>query len=149
MVKIDGNFQKLFLKGKLNGSQRNKVKRLLNMLYTTRKLAEEIGVSFQQISRVYIANGCPHKKDHRGRIWVNGEEFKAWIEETYKKHKLKPNQAYCVSCKRIIEIVDPEKVKKDNLIFYLSVCPLCSKWVARIIDCKRKKNDQPGKLEAH
>jgi Zn finger protein HypA/HybF involved in hydrogenase expression len=142
------DFPTLFQKGKLNGSQRNRVKRLLNMLYTPKELAEEIGISKQQIYRVYIAYGCPHCKDRRGRIWVNGEEFKAWIEETYKKHKLKPNQAYCVSCKQIVDIVEPEKVKKDNLIFYLSVCPLCSKRVARIIDCKRKKNDQPGKLEA-
>ena len=143
------SIQELFLKGKLNGSQRNKVKRLLNMLYTPRELAIEIGVSKQQIYRVYIVYGCPHSKDRRGRIWINGEEFKAWVEETYKKRKLKPNQAFCVSCKRIVEIVDPEKKKKDNLIFYISVCPLCGNRVARIIDCKRRKNDQSGKLETH
>ena len=142
------DIQELFLKGKLNGSQRNKVKRLLNMLYTPGELADEIGVSQQQVYRVYIAYGCPHRKDNRGRIWVNGEEFKGWVEQTYKKRKLEQNQAFCVSCKRVVEIVDSEKVKKGNLIFYISVCPLCGNKVARIIDCKRKKNDQPGKLEA-
>lgn len=136
-------------KGKLNGSQRNKVKGLLNMLYTPRELSEEIGVSLQQVYRVYISSGCPHTKDRRGRVLINGQEFKDWIEDTYKKRSLEKNQAYCVSCKKIVEIIDPEKNRQGNLVFYISVCPLCGKKVARIIDCKRKNNDQQEKLETH
>lgn len=139
---MDNNFQSLYLKGRLNGSQRNKVKGLLNMLYTPRELADEIGVSLQQIYRVYIASGCPHQKDRQGHILIPGKAFAAWIEETYQKRKLAKNQAYCVSCKRIVEMIDPEKTRKGNLIFYKSVCPSCGNQVNRFIDCKRKKDDQ-------
>ena len=146
---MDNNVQSLLLKGRLNGSQRNKVKGLLNMLYTTRELSEEIGISLQQVYRVYISLGCPQTKDRRGRILINGKEFKDWVEDTYKKRQLAKNQAYCVSCKRIVEIIDPEKNRQGNLIFYISACPLCGKKVARFIDCKRKNNDQQEKLEAN
>lgn len=129
-------------KGRLNGSQRNKVKGLLNMLYTPKELAEEIGINPDQVYRVYLPAGCPHSKDHRGRISINGSEFKAWFEENFKKRKLENNQAYCVSCKKAVEIIDPERIKDGNNIYLLSVCPSCGKRITRFIDCKRKKNDQ-------
>ena len=81
-------YNEILLKGRLNGSQRNKVKRLLNMLYTPRELSEEIGVSKQQIYRVYIPLGCPHSKDHIGHILINGRDFRAWVIDLYKKKKL-------------------------------------------------------------
>lgn len=129
-------------KGRLNGSQRNKVKGLLNMLYTPKELAEEIGINFDQVYRVYIPAGCPHSKDNRGRISINGKEFKAWFEENYKKRKLERDQAYCVSCKKAVEIIDPGRIKDGNNIYLISNCPLCGNRVTRFIDCKRKKNDQ-------
>ncbi len=136
------DYPSLFLKGRLNGSQRNKVKGLLNMLYSPRELAEEIGIEKDQVYRVYIPEGCPHVKDKMNHILINGISFKDWYQEKYAKKPLEKNQAYCVSCKRVIEMHNPEIVKKGNLIFYLSVCPNCGKRTTRFIDCKRKKNDQ-------
>lgn len=135
--------------GRLNGSQRNKVKGLLNMLYTPKELSEEIGISLDQVYRVYVPAGCPNIKDHRGRILINGKEFKAWFKETYKKRSLEKNQAYCVSCKKAVEITNPERIKDGNNIYSMSICPLCGKKVTRFIDCKRKKNDQQKELETH
>ena len=139
----------IILKGRLNGSQRNKAKRLLDMMYTPRELSEEIGVSLQQIHRVYIPLGCPHTKDRRGRILINGEAFKDWVIDIYKKKKLNANQAFCVSCKKIVQITDPKITSKGNLIYQLSKCPLCGKNVTRFISCKRKRNDKQEKLEDH
>ncbi|MDP8267129.1 MAG: hypothetical protein P9L97_00245 [Candidatus Tenebribacter davisii] len=146
---MTGKHNEIILKGRLNGSQRNKVKRLLNMLYTPLELSEEIGVSKQQIYRVYIPLGCPYTKDRIGHILINGKDFKAWVIDIYKNKKLNANQAYCVSCKKIVKIIDPKINNKGNLIYQQSECPLCGNNVTRIISCKRKGNDKQGELEAH
>lgn len=134
--------QIILIKGRLNGSQRNKVKGLLNMLYTPRELSEEIGINQEQIYRVYIPSGCPHSKDHQNHILINGKEFQKWYETTYKKRHLEKDQAYCVSCKRVIDIKNPEIHREGKNIYYISICPNCGNKATRFIDCKRKKNDQ-------
>jgi len=141
--------QKILIKGRLNGSQRNKVKGLYNMLYTPRELSEEIGINLEQIYRVYIPSGCPISKDHRGRILINGKEFRNWYALAYKKRPLEKDQAYCVSCKRVVSIKNPEIHREGNLIYYISICPNCGNKATRFIDCKRKKNDQQKELEAN
>ena len=137
------------LQGRLNGSQRNLLKGLLNMLYTPRELSEELGIALDQVYRVYIPAGCPYSKDNRGRISINGKEFKTWYEENYKKRTLEKGQAYCVSCKKVVEVSNPERNRKGNLIYDSYICPICGKKVVRIVDCKRKKNDQQKELENH
>jgi len=133
---------KIFLRGRLNGCQRNRVKGLLNMMYTPKELAEDIGINLDQVYRVYIVEGCPHLRDKKNHILINGIDFKNWYEERYKKTKLEKDQAYCVSCKRIVSIENPEIARSGSLIFYLAKCPFCGNKATRIIDCKRKKNDQ-------
>jgi len=143
------NQEEYLHQGRLDGSQRNKVKGLLNMLYTPKELSEEIGVSQEQIYRVYIPAGCPLSKDRRGRISINGKEFKSWYEENYQKRTLEKGQAYCVSCKKIVEVSNPERMSKGNLAYDSYVCPNCGKRVIRFVDTKRKKNDQQKELETH
>lgn len=129
-------------KGRLNGSQRNKLKKLMNVSLTPKELSEEIGFSLDQVYRVYVPAGCPHTKDKRGRIQINGEEFKKWYLEIYTKRPLEKNQAYCVSCKRAVEIINPERVKYGRNSYLMSKCPNCGNKVTRFYDCKRKKDDQ-------
>ena len=143
------NQAEFILQGRLNGSQRNKVKGLLNMLYTPKELSEELGVNLEQIYRVYIPAGCPLSRDERGRISINGKEFKFWYEENYQKRKLEKGQAYCVSCKKIVGVSSPERMSKANLVYDCYLCPNCGKKVVRIVDAKRKKNDQQKELETH
>lgn len=128
-------------KGRLNGTQRNKVKGLLNMMYSPRELAEEIGIDKNQIYRVYLPLNCPHEKDTYGRIRIHGLSFLSWYEETYKKVRVEKNQAWCVSCKKIVDISEPTRHIKGRLTYDLSTCPLCGNTVAKIIDAKRKRND--------
>lgn len=137
------NDQTLYLsKGKLNGSQRNKVKNLLDMPYSPMELSEEIGINVDQIYRVYLPAGCPHSKDIQRHIVINGEEFKAWITENYKKRTLEKNQAYCVSCKKAVELVNPQRIIDGRNSYLMSTCPNCGNHVTRFIDCKRKKDSQ-------
>lgn len=128
-------------KGRLNGSQRNKVKGLLNMMYSPRELAEEIGIEKNQVYRVYLPLNCPHEKDSFGRILIHGLTFRSWYEDTYKKVTVEKNQAWCVSCKKIVAFSDVKRFTKGRLIYDLSTCPICGKSVAKIIDAKRKRND--------
>ena len=59
--------------GKLNGKQRNRLKSLLDMMYRPSELSEEIGITRNQIYRVYIPLGCPHIQDEHNHYWVNGK----------------------------------------------------------------------------
>jgi hypothetical protein len=128
-------------KGRLNGSQRNKVKGLLNMMYSPKELADEIGINKNQIYRVYLPLNCPHEKDSLGRISFHGLSFRIWYENLYRKVRLEKNQAWCVSCKKIVDVSDSKRYTKGRLIYDLSACPICGKCVAKIIDAKRKRND--------
>ncbi len=53
----------IILQGRLDGRQRNRLKRLLDMMYSPKELSEEIGVNKEQIYRVYVPLGCPHERD--------------------------------------------------------------------------------------
>lgn len=139
----------IILRGRLDGKQRNRVKGLLNMLYTPGELAEQIGINKNQIYRVYIPAGCPHSKDGRSHIFINGKDFKAWYEENYQKRILEKGQAYCVTCKRVVAVLNPERNIKGNLVYDSYICPNCGKKVVRFVDSKRKKNDQQKELESY
>lgn len=119
------------------------------MLYSPRELAEEIGINQEQIYRVYLSSGCPRSRDHQNHVLINGKDFRYWYEENYKKRPLEKDQAFCVSCKRVVSIKNPEIHKEGNLTYYISICPNCGNKATRFIDCKRKKNDQQKELEAN
>jgi hypothetical protein len=123
----------IIIKGRLNGNQRNKLPNLLNMLYMPSELAEEIGFTKRQVYRVYIPAGLPHKRDSRGHIWINGAEFRTWYLETYKKRNLGQNEAFCLTCKKAVKMVNPEKKQEGRLFYYLCDCPNCGRKLAKII----------------
>jgi hypothetical protein len=136
------NQAEIILRGRLDGKQRNQVKGLLDMLYTPKELAEEVGITIDQVYRVYIPGGCPHTRDSFRHIQINGKLFRAWFEENYQKRSLEPGQAFCLTCKKAVKIVDPVRVQKGELIYDLCNCPSCGRRLTRIIDNKRGKNDQ-------
>ena len=60
----------MLLKGRLNGRQRLRLGKLLDMLYKPSELAEEIGFAVDQVYRVYVPLGCPRERDSRKRLWI-------------------------------------------------------------------------------
>lgn len=130
------------MQGQLNGAQRHKLQKLLHMKYTPRELAEELGVNPRQFYFVYLPLGCPHERDSRRHIWIVGTQFRDWYKATYKKRKLAKNEAYCVSCKQPVQIVDPKENSKEGLTYVTFKCPGCGNKVAKILAMKRQKNDQ-------
>ena len=128
----------ILLRGRLDGAQRTRLKRLLDMLYKPSELAEEVGFTARQVYRVYIPAGCPHDRDERGYLWINGKAFRKWAEEVYKKRELKPDETFCLTCKKPVKILDPEQKQEGRLIYILSDCPTCGRKLSRIIQKKKR-----------
>jgi len=122
------------LKGRLDGRQRNRLKSLLNMMYRPGELADEVGFSINQIYRVYITLGCPHSRDKRRHIWINGASFAQWYEDFYKKRGLQENESFCRTCRTGVEKINPKRHKKNGLIYEISYCPGCGRKLAKIVD---------------
>ncbi|PKO02216.1 MAG: hypothetical protein CVU43_08860 [Chloroflexi bacterium HGW-Chloroflexi-5] len=135
--------EEIELKGRLDGNQRNRLVRLLDMMYSPSELANEIGFEVRQVYRVYIPLGCPYESDSKGRHWINGQQFRNWVTDLYKKRELKLNEAFCLTCKKPVRMIDPERIQEGRLFYYLCVCPVCGRKLARIITRGKAINDQP------
>ncbi len=122
------------LRGRLDGRKRNRLKRLLNMLYTPREISDEVGFSLEQVYRVYIPLGCPHERDSRRHIWINGREFRSWYQDIYSKIKLEVGEAFCLTCRRPVEMVDIERHRKNGVVYDECVCQVCGRRIAKIVD---------------
>ena len=132
----------IFLRGRLSGQQRNRLVKLLDMLYSPSELAQEIGFTVRQVYRVYIPAGCPNERDQLRRIWINGKSFREWVEEIYKKRYLARNEAFCLTCKKPVKVVNPVEKKEGRLIYWLCYCPECGRKLARIVNREKRGNDQ-------
>ena len=125
---------KIELKGRLDGRQRNRLKSLLYMMYRPGELADEVGFSIHQIYRVYLPLGCPHSRDKKRHIWINGLRFAEWYKEFYKKRGLQENESFCLTCRIGVEKINPKRHKDNNLIYDISYCPGCGRKLAKIVD---------------
>lgn len=124
--------EKIILKGRLNGTQRNRLGKLLDMYYKPSELAEEVGFTRHQVYRVYIPAGCPHNRDEKRYIWINGKAFREWYEKTYPRMSLDQDETFCLTCKKPVKIINPKKEKKGRLHYLTSNCPNCGRKLARI-----------------
>ena len=124
--------------GRLDGKQRHRLRKLLFMKYTPSELANEIGVDVRNVYRIYLPLGCPHERDSRRHIWIVGSQFRDWYLANYKKRKLAQNEAYCVSCKKAVEITEPLEKTKEGLTYITFTCPGCGHKVAKILSMKRR-----------
>jgi len=126
------NSKKMIMKGRLNGTQRNRLGHLLDMYYKPSELAEEVGFTRRQVYRVYIPAGCPHKRGEKRYIWINGKAFREWYEETYPRASLDQDETFCLTCKKPVKIINPKREKKGRLHYLISYCPSCGRKLARI-----------------
>jgi endogenous inhibitor of DNA gyrase (YacG/DUF329 family) len=114
------------------------------MLYKVRELAEELGIPDRTL-RDWLAAGAPHERDDRRHIWVNGEQFAAWVtvqRKQRKKHSMAANEAYCMRCNKTVKLTDAEVVSlKAMLIQIQGNCPNCGNRVNR-----GGRRDQPAEL---
>ena len=123
----------MITRGRLNGSQRMRLNYLLDMLYTPQELANEIGITRRQIYRVYRHMDMPCTIDATGHVYINGKEFCQWYHVTYPKIKLGKNQAFCITCRQAVEIINPETLKKNGMVYTKSNCQNCNRVLIRFI----------------
>ncbi len=128
----------IILKGRLDGKQRNKLKGLFNMLYSPKEFADEIGIKIDRVYDVFVPLGCPHERDVRNHILINGKDFAAWYSKVYLKISLKQDETFCLTCKKGVKIIQPKEVMKRGVIYLSSICPNCGRGLARIVTSKRR-----------
>lgn len=94
-----------------------KLVRLLDMLYMPEELADEIDVNVDTIYRCYLPAGCPHRRDDKNHIWINGVDFKGWVKDMLEKKKRARNnvpmpegQAFCMRCKKRVDMLNPQVI---------------------------------------
>jgi hypothetical protein len=101
---------------------------LLPMLYKASELADEIQIP-ERTLRDWLEAGAPYQRDSSNRIWVNGKDFKQWVQEKRKSKrtfKLLDNQAYCLHCNTAVELLNPERhAIKGKLVNIKGACPQC------------------------
>jgi len=136
----------MILKGRLDGIQRNRLKSLFDMMYSARELAEEIGMSIDQIYNVYVPLGCPQERDEKNHFLINGKAFAEWYSKVFAKIRLKPDETFCKTCKKGVEIYKPKKHTKKNLVYVLSVCPNCGRNLTKIVSEQRGEHDKQKEL---
>jgi hypothetical protein len=124
----------IILRGRLDGQQRNRLVKLLDMMYSPSELAKEIGFTVRQVYRVYIPFGCPHERDQHKRVWINGKAFREWALQMYKKVELACDETFCLTCRRAVKVVNPERKKEGRLVYDVSICTECGRKLAKIID---------------
>ncbi|MEA3349910.1 MAG: hypothetical protein U9Q82_04740 [Chloroflexota bacterium] len=131
----------LILRGRLKGQQLKYLSRLLDMEYTTTELSKIVGFSRRQIYRVYRKmSDFPHRIDTSGRIWINGVEFREWYYKKYGrgKYKLASDETFCLTCRRGVKIVEPDKCYREGLEYLESECPHCGRKLSRILKKEKK-----------
>jgi uncharacterized protein with PIN domain len=128
--------------GKLNGQKLKRISSLLDSLYTPRELATHIGITRRQVYRVYKPLGMPiypNPNDSRSYL-INGQEFCDWYHAIYQKTKLTEFEAYCLTCKGGVPIVEPQIVKKGKLTYSVSQCPECGRKISKILKKEKGKH---------
>jgi DNA-directed RNA polymerase subunit RPC12/RpoP len=132
---------KPLLRGRLKGNQLRKLAGLLDMLYTPVELAMEIGFTRRQVYRAYLPLGCPNERDEAKHVFINGHAFREWYTKTYRKLELAENEAYCLSCKKVVLIIIAEKMQKGNYRYWSANCPNCGGKISKAIS-NRRLHDQ-------
>lgn len=131
--------KEILLKGRLDGSQRVRMAKLLDMLYTPGELAEQVGFTRRQVYRVYIPAGCPCERDNRKHWWINGKAFREWYETNYPRLSLAQDEAFCLTCKKPVKMTNPTQEKRGRLVYAVCNCAKCGRKLARIITKEKRQ----------
>lgn len=107
----------------------------LPMLYKPAELAEELSIP-QRTLYDWFRVGAPHQRDQANHIWINGQAFAKWLEESRPKKSARPklmdNEAYCFGCKQAVSLTNSEIVPGKGRQYYIKgVCPQCGNKIVR------------------
>lgn len=105
---------------------------LLPMQYKLDEIADKLGMNAHTLSD-WTDAGVPHTHDARGHIWIVGTEFAEWVEKLRAEkvkasgeRKLTDDQAYCMRCRRPVDLINPVvNPAQGKLIYIKGICPTC------------------------
>jgi hypothetical protein len=101
---------------------------LLPMQYRAREIEDELGISSPTL-RGWIRKGLPVSRDSRGHLWINGQALSAWIKSRKSKKRkceMKPDEAFCLRCRRAVKMVDPGiSTVRGKQVIMSGQCPDC------------------------
>jgi len=101
---------------------------LLPMLYTVHELSDAIGIP-ERTLRDWLTREELITRSTKGQTWVNGRKFADWVgsmQKPKRDRKLKDQEAYCMRCKEIVEMLNPEtNFVRGKLIVIRGKCPNC------------------------
>lgn len=104
---------------------------LLDMMYTPKEMADELGIEQRDIYRL-IPAGMPHERDENGHIWLHGPMVAQWLRSLGEKRSpLGPGQGYCLRCRSAVEMVNPTLVRRGRFDILQALCPICGAKVSR------------------
>lgn len=109
--------------------------RLMDMWYTPVELAEELQIPPRTV-REWTHYDLPHQKDAMGRLWINGIQFAAWVDQVRAarpKINLREGEGYCLKCKCAVEIQEAQKTLRDKMNVLTGQCPRCGSVVNRVV----------------
>ena len=117
----------------MSSQQVSRLRGLLPMEYKPTELGRAIGCHRSTIYESYVPNGCPHRRDKKGNLWINGIEFVAWARAliVHSKYKLEAGQAFCLRCQRPVAILKPERTVVKHAVLVRGGCSQCGGDVAR------------------
>lgn len=122
--------------GTLSTAMMRRSLRLLDMEYKPAEIADELGVTKEQVIRL-ISAGAPARRDGGGHYWIHGETFVKWCKDAApknakEKHTFEDNEAWCMFCKGVVTY--KETRRKQHISFGL--CPEGHK-VSRFVSMKK------------
>lgn len=127
----------MLLKGRLDGAQRMRLKKLLDMHYKPSELASIVGFNQRQVYRAYIPLGAPFEKDKTGHLWINGKQFAEWYANNFPKVSLDKWQVFCLTCKCAVTFTKAKRMQKGELAYLICKCPHCGRKIAKITKNQR------------
>lgn len=118
---------------RMSAQQIARLRGLLPMEYKATELARAIGCHRSTIYESYVPNGCPHRRDKHGHLWIEGLAFVAWARALIvrSKYKLEAGQAFCLHCQKPVAIQEPQRSPSKSAVLVRGRCPNCYREVAR------------------
>jgi len=108
---------------------------LLPMWYSRRELAQELEVSVRAV-QWWLEQGLPCRRDERGHVWIDGQQFAAWVNTVTRQRSrqvLQAHEAYCLNCRRPVELLNPTSTCRGKQRLLRGACAVCGHIVYRAV----------------
>ncbi len=122
----------------LDRTQRIRLRGLLDMMYSPADLARELNIDQRDVYRRWLPAGIPHVRDDKGHVLLHGLTIAKWFGQQKPKRNIKSDEGYCLKCKAVVKLIDPEPVQHGKFHLLRAPCPTCQRMVYR-----GAKHDQP------